>query len=403
MTALCPGGGSSTSRPEFSRFTFIAPAVIGAALNNIETKLAMAIAGAVGGITFDLSTFCTTDPPAMPTITSDDVFALLNPIQVEQYAAAIGKFNALVLNYLWPQLCICASDPQPSVPTAPTGITSVSYNPPQLPSYPSGQPCLTLTRSGIIPSGNSTVNVGLVPLPSGASYATLDAVFEAETLTVNGQGFGLNFWGYDSNGTFQSSWLTAGQSRTAGVTTTIKSAAGSKASSAITQGQIVLSATNLPAALNFSMTVNVYCGTQPGGSGAVPNPCPPDPLVQSLLEQIKSMVTLIQRQHVPFAYVQSTLHSGLTGSGEISVADLIGAIVTVTAHGTNTGVELADPDVLFEAGWFSWGNADGFAPRTFINCSPQISLPDSAGQYTRIAYTLPVGTTISIRELTREP
>jgi hypothetical protein len=115
------------------------------------------------------------------------------------------------------------------------------------------------------------------------------------------------------------------------------------------------------------------------------------------------MVTLIQRQQVPFGYIQSTAHTGLSGDGHIDVSGLIGCLVEVTDQGTNTGQQLGDPDVLWNAGWINWGNADASSPRSFIDCTPMLSLPAAAGQYTRIGYSLPTGIVITITELEREP
>jgi hypothetical protein len=161
---------------------------------------------------------------------------------------------------------------------------------------------------------------------------------------------------------------------------------------------------SLPAPRSMTGTVRLYCGTTPtGGGGVVEVPCPPDPRTLATLNEILRLLTLVQRQAVPFAYVRGADHTGLTGHGEISVQGLIGCIVTLTAFGSNVGSTDGDPLTYFNAGWFNWGDADGFQPRIFINASPQVSFPTSAGQFTRIGYSLEPGVTATITELTREP
>jgi len=50
----------------------------GAMLNNIPTPWAVAFAAYVGLITYDLASFCTTDPPSDPGLTGRDFTDLVN-------------------------------------------------------------------------------------------------------------------------------------------------------------------------------------------------------------------------------------------------------------------------------------------------------------------------------------
>jgi hypothetical protein len=114
------------------------------------------------------------------------------------------------------------------------------------------------------------------------------------------------------------------------------------------------------------------------------------------------MVTLIQRQSVPFAYIASASHAGLAGSGELTVQGLIGLRITLTTIPSLVGSDAGDPLTYFQAGWLRWGDADGFSERRFIDASPLTWYPQPAGQYTRIAYSLNVGVVATIEELERE-
>lgn len=160
-----------------------------------------------------------------------------------------------------------------------------------------------------------------------------------------------------------------------------------------------------------------YGGTQPddlirvvlmeycGGSTptTVVGNCGPDPSTVALLNQIYGLLQLIQRQAAPFGYVTGASHTGLTTSGELTVADLLGVKITVTTIPGYVGSESGDPDEYFDIGWFAWGSTDGFSAREFITHSPQLSLPADAGLYTRLGYTLHPGVVVTVEELIREP
>jgi hypothetical protein len=142
-----------------------------------------------------------------------------------------------------------------------------------------------------------------------------------------------------------------------------------------------------------------YCGAALPGASA---PCQADPVVLDLLGQIMSLVVLIQRQGVPFATIDGTSHTGLTGNGTIAVSGLIGAVVTVTSTPTWVGVEDGLPDVLFNVGWVNWGAAGRYTAREFITASPMVTSPPIAGVYTSLNYSIPPGVTVTIVELRRE-
>jgi hypothetical protein len=148
--------------------------------------------------------------------------------------------------------------------------------------------------------------------------------------------------------------------------------------------------------------VEVYCGGPPGSTSAAC--CPPDPIATAKLDTIIALLTLQQRQSTPFAYIDGDSHSSLTGFGEISVQGLIGLKLTITDAGPGVlGVAAGDPETVWEAGWYRWGNADGWAPREFISSTDVLDLPTSAGVYTKIGYSLNATVEVTITELEREP
>lgn len=421
MTAIC-GGGTSSAKSGFAASLFVGPSMIAALLNNIPTPWAVPLAGYIAAITYDLTTFCPADPPSVPTITATDVINLLEPFDVASNVAAGLKFQQLIGAYLWYVVCQCDSvqtPAAPSAPAAPTGMPQI--NPPILPS-PTTTGCMDVIHTQqdsqnpvqhlaggdvweMTPYYFSVRGITVVPYTATneTSYA-IPAGLTSISYKITGISGGpstqqsaiikLAYW----NSSAASVGAVFIPAPTNGNTVT---SSPSSVPSGATYVTLFQDGQNWTGDWRYELELIGYCGsTQPTAQQPC---CPPDPILSGQLDQILGLVTLIQRQLAPFAYIKSTTHSGLTGSGELSVQGLLGALVTITGYGSNVGVELADPDVFFEAGSFSWGNADGFSRRELISCSPQISLPAEAGQYTKIAYTLPVGVTVSIQELRREP
>lgn len=398
MTALCAGGGPSQPKSGYDRLLFMAPATVGAFLNNIPTVWAVALAAYIGSITYDLSTFCTTDPPALPTFTEDDIVAVFNPADVVNWIPARQKVQDLVGYFLWFQVCECVTGAQPAPaapPAAPAGAPLI--NPPSVaPTYPTGTPCAAGAFDDVYtPPTAVAIQSPLTPLPTGATYAILDATWNGGDLT---------------NPSAQTSLVLTWRNAADAVLGSIGVGINSVAATPHFEAAITAGAThyrtqrdlrNMATRAELWSSFQLLCGDA-GGGGAVPQPCPPDPIVQGMLDQILQLVTLIQRQAVPFAYVASTVHAGLTGNGEIAVQGLIGVRVLITDSGGGLGADDGTPDYLWNGGWINWGTADGFRHREFIAASPLTSMPRAAGQYTRVGYSLPPGIEIEITELVRE-
>jgi hypothetical protein len=397
MTAECGGGTSSPKSGLEDPLHFTASA-IAAFFNAIPSPWLFDFASYIAPQNVDPATFCAVDPPADPGMTAVDFANLLNFGAFALQLEAEAKLAQLFRRYLWFAICQCDADPQPTQPAAPTPPSGiVLVNPPAVSTdYPTGQPCLQFAFSLDGPANTNTIEAtALTPLPSGATYASVDVVDDGRVLSgAEVYSSAMIFY----NATTQVGTLTAG--RTASTNTPhIEGGIPAGAIQYNMQRRIALGS---GAPGHADSTFNWYCGTTPSGGGAVPIPCPPDPIVQGMLAQILGLVTLIQRQAVPFAYISSTAHGGLTGSGEFAVQGLIGARVDVDALGYGADSEAGDPEALFGVGWINWGNADGFKRMENISSSPMISLPRAAGQYTRIGYSLRPGAEVTITELVRE-
>ncbi len=154
----------------------------------------------------------------------------------------------------------------------------------------------------------------------------------------------------------------------------------------------------------FFGSVDFYCSNGVNLGGGQQSCCTStDPFTQGTLNSILQLVTLIQRNTTPFAYIPGASHSGLTGSSVLTIPSCIGVLITLTTVPAWVGVEAGSPTTLFEAGWIAWGNTDGFTAREFISASPQLSLPNEAQQFTRLGYTIAPGVVATIQELYAEP
>lgn len=378
----------------------MAPNVIAALFQNASVPEAVAVAGIIGFTTYELSTFCLTDPPAMPTITPDDIAYLFQPLNNPLgYYAAINKFRDAVGHLVWPTVCQCTNGTAvtPSPLTWPTGAPV--FNPPQVaPGYPTGQPCssFTYTNSATPPNVPSPDNP-IVPLPTGATHARMTLSPSRPMVTADATGYAVILNCFNAAGTFIGNPVAVGASSSGATLTASGALVAGTASFRVTR-----SVSHVDTPITFTTVTDFFCGSAPGG-GQVPLPCVADPILTTQVQAIYDLVTLIQRQAVPFAYVRSTVHSALFGNGEIGVQGLIGALVEVTARGGHVGEVAGDPSVLFDAGWINWGNGDGVTERQRISADSQISFPLAAGQFTSLHYSASVGVVLRITELVREP
>jgi hypothetical protein len=399
MTARC-GGGTSSGRPLYGRFVYMGPAQIGAALNNIPTPWAVAFAGVLGSITYDLTTFCTTDPPADPGMTAEDWVALLNPYTLTDSVLARSKFRDWIGHYLWDQLCQCDSGLVPTPyppPPAPTNLPVL--NPPSVaPAYPIGQPCANYDFGTVHLTG--TTSGPFHNFPIGAiTYASMD-IIERSRPTASPDDIAFNL-----------DWLNAAGTRIGGTAVGLNTSFDTlHAEQAVPTGtasyRLYYSVTvGLSGPIDVHTTVNLYCGgnTPGGSSGSPPVPCPADPFTQMMLDQILQLVTLIQRQKVPFATVTQSTHPAVTGSGSIAVSGAIGARIVVTGIPPGSSIYEGDVDAMYDIGWINWTGPSGVTPRSWIEVSPMLSMPEGAGTFTGLSYTLTPGAAVTIEILSREP
>jgi hypothetical protein len=392
MTGPCSGAGVGVAKSGFASLQYIGPGAIGGALAGLSGWQGAAVGATIGALTYDLTTFCPGGPPAMPTFTVSDIVALLSPIPTADRATAALKFQDFLGNVFWPLLCDCSS-----------GTSTIGA----LSTYPSGGPqtnANTSPAAACADTGSVALTAFDLHLGSGnwssTDFRGLNATSVQLTTRKTPAGAGphgnitwIAHWQVAPSGTFL--YETSYTHTNDGVdhVYNIPIPAGA--------GYVVWEFT---CTANQTDTANAraqfFCNYQ--APIAVPC-CPPDPALVAQVNQIYQMVTLIQRQSAPFGYVYGTNHAGLTGSGELTVADLIGVSVDVTTNPGYTGLIVGDPATIFKVGRVNLGTADGWTVSRDIDHDGSLVLPAQAGVFTKIGYTLNPGVVVAIRELVREP
>jgi len=118
---------------------------------------------------------------------------------------------------------------------------------------------------------------------------------------------------------------------------------------------------------------------------------------------ISNLLTIVQRQLVPFAYIHSTVHAGLSGAGSFTVADLVGVMVVVTAYPAGNRTIAGEPTYIYDLGWLSIETIDGFIDEHRLTSTAQVWLPRSMSTATKVGYSLRSGVTATLTELRPEP
>lgn len=391
MTALC-GGGSSTVKPGGLISVSYSSALIADLLVLVESPWLIPVIPLLVLPPILLTTFCASDPPAQPTFTTAEATALLG-LQVgsADWNSGVTKVSDLLQNAAWSQFCECSSGatPGPTPAPAPPSGTTVTI----LPSQPGFAPCFEqiLTTTTAFPSSGTFTLSGGIPLPVGATQVQLKLI---NAIAVG-------------TGATASVTIEQDNNNTALHTDTVTASPGQTITRAFpivtNANKIFLSYVGAGGTGNSYITnsvFDIFCGSATAPTQT--NPCGPDPTTVALLNGIMQLVTLIQRQIVPFSYISGTTHTALTGTGELNVQGILGVKVLPASIPNSAGIVVGDPDTLWLDSWLNWGNADGWTERQFLTNSPFVSMPRLASQFTKIGYSLRPGLTVNITELVRE-
>jgi hypothetical protein len=394
MTALC-NGGTSAPRPGYPTIVNIGAGLISVLLSRyginagwLGTVLSFVD---IGDLT--LSSFCSIDPPAIPTWNTTDSDALLGLQFGSDFDTAIGKLRDMLLHAAWYELCYCSTGQTTALPLAPAPPTGVA-----LPIDTTVTPCVTsVTYNQRHFAADSETFIG--PLVSAFSKGPTLVELITATKIETGSGFPIVFKLYEEALTTSGAFggVVSNQTWTQNTPTLQKHTYQLDAT--VQAVEVSMAHTGTPTGIvDVDLVVNIYCGgAAPGGTGTAP-----DPATQALLRQILDLVTLIQRQGVPFGYVSGAAHTGLTGTDVIVAGPLLGVLLNVSIP-ARAGEQFGTPETRFDVGWLNFGTADGYTDRHRIFTDSQVIFPSKAGLYTAVGYSLEPGVTMTLTELLREP
>lgn len=126
--------------------------------------------------------------------------------------------------------------------------------------------------------------------------------------------------------------------------------------------------------------------------------------LQQLDQRIRSIqdyVTLIQRQHVPFAYVTGASFTA-SGQGSHAVQGILGLSVSFTALPSGRSNYPDNPASYFDLGWLTLCTADGCEAARPLHRQQELIL-DVSPAVTSVRWSLPSGAAATLMPLVREP
>lgn len=362
------------------------------------------IGAGISNLPLYLPTFCAVDPPADPGLSGVDMLALVTLGPGPLTTSATAKMVQLLQRYAWYDFCQCASvatPAPPAAPSAPAGIPAI--DPPQQVGYGTVTPCIDITQA------STTQNVGAGRFINTYNYHYFDGVslgtlapvtsmafkHTPQQTTGSGSHIAVKVDQRDANNNIV---LTSTMNINTGTTQTLY-VNRSALSTSVDWQYTVLGGTGSVTVVDLEWFA--YCDGQVPNSTASPC-CPPDPIASAKLDSILQLLTLVQRQLAPFAYVSGTAHHSLSGNGSVAVSDVLGVLLNVSVP-SRAGVEVGDPNTVFDCGWINFGTADGWSGQRPIRSDSQVVFPEVAGAYVLVGYTLLPGVTMTLTELLREP
>lgn len=345
----------------------------------------------------NVGTFCASDPPTWTLPTSAELFSYLTGGPIGNALQIQGFIGDVARAYIWYKLCECTSGATPAPPAAPSPPSGLpALNPPSVVSLPLTTPCDSSSTTGVVVFTGTTYSTGG---PIWLSRSATSVVFTLKNTLSTGAGCSVNFqldWTqvYPSFSVLHSDAYTLLVNHSQVVTLPVWPNSD--------ECVITVTGSTGTGSSTGSWTADVYCADQTPGARQSPC-CPPDPVLTARVNQILDMVTLIQRQSVPFGYVSGAAHAGLTGNGSFAVSGLIGCKVDMTTIPSSYGSAVGTPTEHFDLGFVTFATPDGYPSSQRLEHQPTFLMPARCGAYTTLAYTLAAGVVATITELLREP
>lgn len=352
----------------------------------------------IGQLAYNTTTLCTDTDRTYPTLTADDFINAINWLDPVKYLASIGKLRQWVDTFAWYLNCTCTPSglPTNNYTLPPTDLPQI-VGTPATPCFQSTQFAFPLNPGNGLVANRLGDNLGGGPAAMWQVPITgVQAVMQHANTFPAGPSvlWELLIWNPNTSTIRSTTHVTTlpGQTKTAFVPT-VPGDVFATLSEQVASG----TGANMLTSQLFG-----FCNNgQPGLNQ--PQCCPPDPSLMGLINQVLAQVTLIQRYKVPFAYVRGATHSGLSGSGTITVpSGLIGLEMELTTIPGRVGQESASPDFVFDTGWWSVETVDAVVDERRLRHASQLWFPPFMSSVTKVGYSLTPGVVASLTELQAE-
>ena len=423
MTALCGGGASQPLPGVGAQVDVTASALVGFLTPLIDPVTAELLAPVLATLLqIDVASFCSTDPPPDPGLTLPDVFdAIAVPPSGTSFASQTKILNWFKSRY-WYNLCECSGSTATPPPPALSNPGPATQNP-GLPSSGLQPPCWTASTSVTIAPGTGTSATFEIDLGQ--------QLFNAAWLSPVTTGCAWEHWGLNANFPTINKWTLSAtvdanppDSSAVGVSTTTPAGGGTCGGHQWLTFPNVLthattqSVTNAQSANPLSSTMTISVDNEDTVEHTItvtlelfcPNPnapfgpcCPPDPLLEGLLNQIMQLLTAVyQSLPAPLtSYADGPAHA-VTGTGTVALhAGTIAFRVNLTTVPPHYGATMGTPNYYFDLGWVTPAAlSEPFAQQRVAIDGQVFVVPAVA---TEVFYTLNAGVAVTITELVRGP
>lgn len=391
MTALC-GGGTSAPKVGVAAVVDYTAGLLALKLVAYGLDWLVPVIPLLDLAPLVLNSFCASDPPTMPVFTANQVNALLNlQILSPDFQTGLSNFSALLQNVLWVDACRCTSGTltPPAAPAQPAGTPVTQYPPnptsgtckhvsiPQAWQFAGNLDCAATVLNQWSNAQNVHIRNDLITIP----------IHTGQSLTTT--------WTIPPNAAY--SILIPSSS----VCMPFLNAGGVDLTGLVNPSSVTLTITSyydsVANVTNYGFTYDVYCS---GAAGIIPlNCCPQDPASQLMLQTAMQMLTLLQRYVLPFAYIQGTVHAGITGSGSFSVQSLSGIQTHVSAYPASLRTAGGFPTYIYDLGWLSILTADGLIDEHRLTRVDSVWQPRLMEEAITFGYFLNPGVTVTFTEL----
>lgn len=422
MTALC-GGGPSDSRPGFNGGVYLGAQGIGLLLRTLVPEpVADAIAAIVSADALDLTTFCKTDPPPMPTPGPEDFVALLNPGDFVEYDRVRKLFIQWWEHIYWYQACQCTtvatpplgpvSQPGPggqnnALPSGGSGFCYETTAPYSATGVTSGHTTADLTAQLLpvtsdaintsFPDQGFTVPVRAVRIPAGVTAVIARTVNGGATSPVgnNAHDGALAFFtsaGVNNGGQqiFSSQPGTIGSNLNG---FPVPANATYFAVGVVNIADVSVAGKQM----SWSVDIRFICPDSQLQSPC----CPPDPQLELKIDQMfQLLVNLNRTTAVPpvTGWHDGTRHSGLRGAGSFLIdAQAVAIRWEATTPPQGVRVDPGNPDFYWDMGfWSPYVLTSPLRGGRLVFIKQTVQLPELTDQ---VGYTLRHDTVMDAIEL----